>query len=447
MTAMKKLLTAISLTLLTIGASAQSYIPTPECLEARKEFNDERFGIFIHWGIYSMLADGEWVMNRKDVNYEEYALLANAFYPSRFNATEWAELFKEAGARYVTFTSRHHDGFSMFKTQTSDYNIVDGTPYGRDVLKELADALAKNDIKLHLYYSHLDWHRLDYWPLGREGHGVGRPEGTKDDWNSYLKFMRTQLTELLTNYGPIGAIWFDGYWDKKDYFSYADLYKVWDMDAEYSLIHKLQPSCLVANNHHVAPYPGEDIQPFERDVPGENTSGYLTGTKVSSLPLETCQTINKDWGYKIVGSPYKTIKELITLLARTASKGANLLLNVGPRPDGSIPDQSAALLRQMGAWLKVNGESIYGTAAGTVPESEWGVSTRKGNVLYLHILKGTDRITLPYSDNKLTSAVSLQDGKAVKFSQKKGTGITIEVPSFDESCPDYVLKLTFRKSL
>lgn len=444
---MKKIVVAIIASLLCLNMTAQGYVPTEECLKARQEFNRERFGIFIHWGIYSMLADGEWVQNRKDINYEEYALLANAFYPSKFNADEWAELFREAGAGYVTFTSRHHDGFSMFKTATSDYNIVDGTPFGRDVVKELADALAKNDIKLHFYYSHLDWHRLDYWPLGREGHGVGRPEGKDGDWQSYLEFMRTQLTELLTNYGPIGAIWFDGYWDKKNDFSYEELYDVWDLEAEYSLIHKLQPSCLVANNHHVSPYPGEDIQPFERDVPGENTSGYLTGTKVSSLPLETCQTLNKDWGYKIVGSPYKTIKELITLLARTASKGANLLLNVGPRPDGSIPDQSAALLREMGAWLKVNGESIYGTVAGCVPESEWGVSTQNGNCLYLHVLKGTDRIELPCTDNRLVGVVSLQDGAAVKFSQKKKTGIVIDVPAFDNSCPDYVLKLVFKKNL
>lgn len=444
---MKKVLTAIAFALLMLSAQAQSYIPTEECLKARQEFNEERFGIFIHWGIYSMLADGEWVQNRKNINYQEYALLANAFYPSKFNADEWAELFREAGARYVTFTSRHHDGFSMFKTATSDYNIVDGTPFKRDVVKELANALAKQDIKLHFYYSHLDWQRLDYWPLGREGHGVGRPEGKDGDWDKYLAFMRTQLTELLTNYGPIGAIWFDGYWDKKDQYSYEELYKVWDMQQEYDLIHKLQPSCLVANNHHVAPYPGEDIQPFERDVPGENTSGYLTGTKVSSLPLETCQTINKDWGYKIVGSPYKTIKELITILARTASKGANLLLNVGPRPDGTIPDESARLLREMGAWLKVNGESIYGTVAGCVPEENWGVSTQKDNALYLHILKGTDSISIPITDNKLASVVCLADGTPVKFTQKKKTGIVISVPAIDESCPDCVLKLTFKKNL
>ena len=444
---MKKILFILASALLAASASAQSYVPTEACMKARQEFNQERFGIFIHWGIYSMLADGEWVQNNRNINYEEYARLAHAFYPAKFNADEWAELFREAGARYVTFTSRHHDGFSMFKTATSDYNIVDGTPFGRDVVKELAEALGKNDIKLHFYYSHLDWHRLDYWPLGREGHGVGRPDGKEGDWQSYLEFMRTQLTELLTNYGPIGAIWFDGYWDKKKDYSYEELYDVWDLEAEYSLIHELQPSCLVANNHHVAPYPGEDIQPFERDVPGENTSGYLTGTKVSSLPLETCQTINKDWGYKIVGSPYKTIKELITLLARTASKGANLLLNVGPRPDGTIPDQSAALLREMGAWLKVNGESIYGTVAGCVPESEWGVSTQNGNCLYLHILKGTDRIVLPYTDNKLLGVTSLQDGTAVGFSRKKKSGIVIEVPAIDGNCPDYVLKLSFKKNL
>lgn len=444
---MKKLLAFIFLVLLGAGASAQNYVPTEACLKARREFNDERFGIFIHWGIYSMLADGEWVMNRKNINYEEYEKLARGFYPSQFNAEEWAELFKEAGARYVTFTSRHHDGFSMFHTATSDYNIVDGTPFGRDVVKELADALQKNDIRLHFYYSHLDWKRLDYWPLGREGHGVGRPAGKDGDWDKYLEFMRTQLTELLTNYGPIGAIWFDGYWDKKAGYSYDELYKVWDLEREYALIHELQPSCLVANNHHVKPYPGEDIQPFERDVPGENTGGYLAGLEISKLALETCQTINKDWGYKIVGSEYKTLKDLIVLLARTASKGANLLLNVGPRPDGSIPDQSAALLRQMGAWLKVNGESIYGTDAGCIPEAEWGVSTQNGSDLYLHILKETGQITLPYETGKLMGAVCLADGSPVSFTQKKKTGIVINVPVIEESNPDLVIKLSFKAGL
>ena len=444
---MKKILAFISLMLLSAGVFAQEYVPTEACLKARQEFNQERFGIFIHWGIYSMLADGEWVMNRKNINYEEYEKLARGFYPSQFNAEEWAELFKEAGAKYVTFTSRHHDGFSMFSTATSKYNIVDGTPFGRDVVRELADALRKNDIKLHFYYSHLDWKRIDYWPLGREGHGVGRPAGQDGDWDKYLAFMRTQLAELLTNYGPIGAIWFDGYWDKKNDYSYDELYDVWDLKREYELIHQLQPSCLVANNHHVKPYPGEDIQPFERDVPGENTSGYLTGLEVSKLPLETCQTINKDWGYKIVGSEYKTIKELITLLARTASKGANLLLNVGPRPDGSIPDQSADLLRQMGAWLKVNGESIYCTEAGCVPETDWGVSTQNGKNLYLHILRATDQITLPFETGKIAKAVCLADGTEVNFTQKKKTGIVIDVPVLEESNPDLVIKLSFKSEL
>jgi len=444
---MKKFFAFISLIVLGAGAFAQDYVPTEACLKARQEFNQERFGIFIHWGIYSMLADGEWVMNRKNINYKEYETLARGFYPAEFNAEQWAELFKEAGAKYVTFTSRHHDGFSMFDTATSDYDIVDGTPFKRDVVKELADALGKNGIKLHFYYSHLDWKRLDYWPLGREGHGVGRPEGKEGDWDNYLAFMRTQLTELLTKYGPIGAIWFDGYWDKKKDYSYDELYKVWDLEQEYALIHKLQPSCLVANNHHVKPYPGEDIQPFERDVPGENTSGYLPGLEVSKLPLETCQTINKDWGYKIVGSEYKTIKDLIFLLARTASKSANLLLNVGPRPDGSIPDQSAALLRQMGAWLKVNGESIYGTMGGCVPEAEWGVSTQNGKDLYLHIFKSVDQIVLPFETGKLVSAVRLADGSPVSFTQKKKTGIVINVPALDESDPDIVLKLSFKAEL
>ena len=205
---MKKITTFIFSLLACLGAWAQ-YQPSEEVLKSRKDFQDDKFGIFIHWGIYSMIGHGEWVMDKEAINYKEYTHLADGFYPSKFNAEEWVKAFKAAGAKYITFTSRHHDGFSMFKTATSNYNIVDGTPFKRDVLKELADACQKHGMKLHVYYSHAEWNRLDY-PQGWSAMRTGRPRD-KENYDSYLKFMKQQLTEILTNYGPVRCIWFDGH--------------------------------------------------------------------------------------------------------------------------------------------------------------------------------------------------------------------------------------------
>ena len=211
---MKKIGTLLGLLLYCAAATAQTepdrdwiYEPTPEIMHARSEFQDDKFGIFIHWGVYSMLAQGEWALHSRGLDIDEYEHLPAGFYPSKFNAAEWVAAVKACGAKYICFTSRHHDGFSMFHTAESDYNIVDATPFGRDILKELADECHKQGIRLHLYYSHIDWFRPDY-PLGRTGHDTGRE--LAPDWDGYYDFMNAQLTELLTNYGPIGAIWFDG---------------------------------------------------------------------------------------------------------------------------------------------------------------------------------------------------------------------------------------------
>ena len=255
---------------LSAQAEGTDYTPTPENLQARKEFQDGKFGIFLHWGIYSMFGQGEWYMNTANIDCHEYAKAASGFYPSRFNAQEWVAAIKASGAKYICITSRHHDGFSMFNTKYSDYDIVDATPFKRDVIKELAEECRKQGIRLHLYYSHLDWTREDYYPLGNTGHGTGRT--SHGEWATYYQFMNHQLTELLTNYGPIGAIWFDGMWDQPDGFD-------WKLEEQYELIHKLQPACLIGNNHHKTPYPGEDFQMFERDLPGENKAG-LSGQSV-----------------------------------------------------------------------------------------------------------------------------------------------------------------------
>ena len=389
---MKRFVLSVALMCLA-GAplSAQNYKPSPENLENRRQFAADRFGIFIHWGIYSLFAQGEWYLQDGPLRREEYAKAANAFYPHDFDANAWAKVFKKAGARYITFTTRHHDGFSMWNTRQSDYNIMH-TPYGKDIVAQLAEACRENNLALHLYYSHIDWMRDDY-PMGRTGRRVGK-DAAKADWPHYYAFMNRQLTELLTQYGPVRAIWFDGWWDQDQTKPAFD----WQLPEQYALIHRLQPGCLVGNNHHQQPNEGEDLQFFERDVPGENKAG-LSGQAIGRLPLETCETMNGMWGYKVADQNYKSADQLIRLLVRTASKGANLLLNVGPQPDGNLPAAAVERLEAMGEWLKVNGETIYETEAGPLGDGKNVVSTRRGSKIYVHILDPEiQKLDLPCSD-------------------------------------------------
>ena len=430
---MKKLIFTLVATLLSINSFAQDYIPSEENLKSRQEFSDMKFGIFLHWGIYSMFGQGEWYMQNANLDWREYAKAASGFYPAKFDAKAWVSAIKDSGAKYITITSRHHDGFSMWGTKQSDFNIVDGTPYGKDVLKMLADECHSQGVMLNFYYSHLDWRREDY-PQGRTGHGTHR-DASKADWNSYYKFMNNQLTELLTDYGKVGAIWFDGYWDHDSDSIPFD----WQLGPQYELIHRLQPGCLVGNNHHVDVHPGEDIQIFERDVPGDNNAGYSGDMAISKLPLETCQTMNGMWGYKITDQDYKSTDELIRLLVRTSGKGANLLLNVGPQPNGELPATALLRLKEIGEWLRENGESIYGTTAGDIEEQSWGVTTRKGNVLYLHILNlDKDQLVLP-NKYKVKSATLLDGSQKVEvISRKSETVLKFgEVPSG----VDYIVKI------
>ena len=356
------------------------YVPSAENIEARKQFDGFRFGIFLHWGIYSEFAQGEWYLNTGKLNKDEYAKAASCFYPIRFNASEWVKAFKASGAKYITFTSRHHDGFSMYKTHESDYNIVDATPFGRDVLKELSEACLQEGIQLHLYYSILDWIREDY-PLGRTGHDTGRT--LKPNYDSYFQFMKNQVRELLTNYPNVAALWFDGYWDHdQDTIPFN-----WRMEEFYRYIHQLKPTCLIGNNHHITPIEGEDFQMFERDLPGENKAGY-SGQAISKLPLEMCQTMNGMWGYKVADQNYKSVDELVTLIIRAAAKGCNLLLNIGPQPNGELPALALDRLQGIGKWMDSYGETIYSTQRG-IDDATWGVTTKKGNTTYIHVLDKT----------------------------------------------------------
>lgn len=441
---MKRTLLATLISAASLTANAQTtqdaanhYVPTPENLQARQQFADRRFGVFLHWGLYSLFAQGEWYMQNEDIDNREYAKSADAFYPHRFNAAEWVSAIKAAGAKYICFTTRHHEGFSMFDTKLSDYNIMH-TPYGRDIVRQLVDECHKQGVGIHLYYSHIDWTRDDY-PTGRTGLHTGK-DPKKENWTSYYNFMNGQLTELLTNYGKIDGIWFDGWWDHDEDVTPFD----WQLPEQYALIHKLQPACIIGNNHHHTPFEGEDMQMFERDVPGENKSG-LSGQSISRLPLETCQTMNGMWGYKIKDQNYKSTKELLRLLVRTSSKGANLLLNVGPQPNGELPALALQRFKEMGQFLNGKAaESIYATQAGGYHQGDSIVTTRNNaqRALYVHLLTDGEHtsVTLPISE-KLKKAHLLLTGENVSVSRNKKQGtVTFTLPVATKGEADCIIK-------
>ncbi|PQV50200.1 alpha-L-fucosidase [Jejuia pallidilutea] len=433
---MRKSVLVVLMSFIVTVASAQKhyeypmpeYTPTQGNLEARKAFQDMKFGMFIHWGIYSVLADGEWVMFIKKIKPDNYSRLADFFNPQDFNAEAWVKLAKQSGMKYITITSRHHDSFSMFDTDASDFNIIDATPYGKDPMKELAEACKKEGIKLNFYYSLLDWKREDY----KQG-----KKGDAEAWDEYVDFMKAQLTELLTNYGEIGMIWFDGHWDQKE--------ANWEYDEIYSLIHKLSPNTLIANNHHIQPIAGEDVQTFERDLPGENHGGYSAGVHVSQLPLESCATMAGKWGYSIYDKKFKSTKQLIHFLVKAAGKNGNLLLNVGPMPNGKIQPEFVDTLGEIGAWTSKYGESIYGTRGGVIASQDWGTITKKDNILYVHILNPTSEpyIFIPELKEKIVSATSFDGKTKIRFKQmKEGTFIYLDSKNIDAI--DEILKLKIK---
>ena len=439
---MKKFVFFLLFLISGLTASAQTtydfpmsdYTPTPGNLEARKEFQADRFGLFIHWGIYSVLGDGEWVMYNQKIPFDKYKHLANFFNPQAFNAKEWVSMAKSAGMKYITITARHHDGFSMFDTNASDYNIVDATPYGRDPMKELAAECKKQGIKLNFYYSLLDWGRDDYNYKNKIVDGV--PVDT--DWDSYIEFMKAQLTELLTNYGEVGCIWFDGYWQRSDVN--------WHFDEIYTLIHKLSPNTLIANNHHITVIPGEDIQTFERDLPGENLTGYSKGVQISKLPLETCTTMGKAWGFNINDKNPKTAKQVIDLLVGSAGKNANLLMNVGPMPNGKIQKEFTESLAKVGVWTAKYGETIYGTQGAIIPNQKWGVLTSKGNKVYVHIIKPVkdSYLFIPDLKVRVKSAKGFDDNVKMKFKQQK-EGVFIYLKGLKDNAIDQIVTLTIKR--
>ncbi len=341
-------------------------------------FQDARFGMFIHWGLYSIIGKQEWVMHTDRIPVSEYEKLVPQFNPTRFDAKKWVQAAADAGQKYIVITSRHHDGFSMYDTRLSDYKITN-TPFQRDPLRELADACARRgDVKLGFYVSLLDWHHPAYRFRAESGLA----------WEDYLGFLHGQVRELCTQYGEVACVWFDGDWpqsalhESQSYFLPGGSF---EYEALYDMIHTLQPDAVIENNRHTKPLPGEDLQGFEQDLPGDNTTGF-NETQIYGLPIQVCMTINDHWGWSSNDRNTKSVRRLVHILARSASVGGNLLLNVGPTPGGEIPALHVERLQGLGRWLATNGASIYGTRAGAITPTRESVSTRAGDVHYVHVL-------------------------------------------------------------
>jgi len=359
-------------------------------------FQDARFGMFIHWGLYSILGKQEWIMHTDAIPVAEYEKLVPQFNPVKFNADEWASVAADAGQKYIVITSRHHDGFSMYDTALSPYKVTN-TPFKRDPLRELADACARRNVKLGFYVSLMDWHHPAY--RFRKESGLA--------WQDYLGFLHGQVRELCTQYGEVACIWFDGHWpanvydDSNRYFEPGGSF---EYEKLYDMIHTLQPDAVIENNRHRAPLPGEDLQGFEQDLPGENTTGF-NETQIFGLPIQVCMTINEHWGWSRDDNNTKSVRRLVHVLARSASVGGNLLLNVGPTPEGEIVPLHAERLRGVGRWLENNGAGIYGTRAGVIPPTRETVSTLRGDTHYVHVLDDV-------SDSVILSSVPAAVAKA-----------------------------------
>jgi alpha-L-fucosidase len=371
--------------------------------EKRTEwFRDSKFGMFIHWGLYAVPAgegkDGsknhaEWIMLTANIPSAEYEKFAPQFNPVKFNAQEWAQLAKDAGMKYLVITSKHHDGFSMYDSKLTDYDIMQATPFGRDPMKDLAAACMQTGLKFCFYYSVADWHYPDF-PAQYSQRARGSQDGFHGnpnphaDLNKYVEYMKGQVRELLSNYGPIGIMWFDG----GGSFNKQPMAQLIHAQEIIDLIHKLQPMCLV-NNRLGLP---ADYGTPEQRIPGQAPKELF----------EVCMTLNGHWGYNKNDQSWKSPETIIRNLADIVGKGGNYLLNVGPTAEGTIPDGSIHTLREVGKWMKVNGDSIYGTTASPFAKTPWGRCTAKSGKLYLHVFDWpTDgKLAVPGLKNKVNQA-------------------------------------------
>jgi alpha-L-fucosidase len=408
-------------------------------------WREARFGMFIHWGVYSVPGGmykgiqvnriAEWIMNRGKIPVAEYKAFAKEFNPVKYDADAWVKMAKDAGMKYIVITSKHHDGFAMFDTKASDWDIVDATPYKKDVLKPLAEACRKYGLKLGFYYSHAqDWVNpggaaarkvategcanpdsaaIDAYTSANSGHWD--PAQTTKTMSQYIKDVAIpQVKELLTNYGDIAVIWWDTPTGMTD--EYAE---------EFKALLKMQPQIITNDRLKRPNFPGDYKTPEQR-IP--NLS------ELDGKDWETCMTMNETWGYKSYAHNWKSSQTLVRNLIDIASKGGNYLLNVGPKPDGSFPQESINILKEMGDWMKVNSEAIYGTTASPFGLFDWGRCTKKQNgkntTLYFSVFDWPKdgKLVIPNFRNSVSTAKFLANGKTVKTKVKDNT-LTITLPA------------------
>jgi len=404
-------------------------------------FKEAKFGMFIHWGVYSKLAgewngrklsdvgktQAEWVMDYLKIPVKDYRELAHQFNPVQYNAREWVKLAKATGMKYIVITAKHHDGFAMYHSKVTDYNIVDWTPYKHDLLKDLSDACAAEGIKFCVYYSHReDWdHPGGYgnnWDYDNEW---GWDFFNKDKFNKYLEEKaKPQLRELLSNYGPVGIVWFDR-------GMYTD-----EQGKEFTkFVHDLQPSCLV--NSRVGSISLENVGDYQCMQDNEISPGGI------QEPWETAMTLNDTWGYNKFDSNWKSPETVIRRLVEIISRGGNYLLNIGPTGEGEIPAATVNIFKSVGPWIERNAEAIYGSKASILGEIPWGYSTVKGNSIYLFVRNWPKdgMLTLTGLKSKLLSVDFLSNKSIMLPFIQNENKINLKLPSNPPDNPMTVIEL------
>jgi len=365
--------------------SSETKFEVPERL---RWWVEARFGMFIHWGLYAIPARGEWVMFFERIPKSEYAKLARKFNPKRFDADEWVALAKEAGMRYMVLTTRHHDGFCLWDSQVSDFTSVKATPAKRDFVAEYVEACRRAGMKIGFYYSLLDWRWPEYWDGPAKN-----PEG----WARFRDYVHAQVRELMTNYGKIDILWYDGAWP----YTAED----WQSQRLNAMVRSLQPDIIINNRSGLL----EDFETPEQHI------------RYFDRPWESCMTIDEAWwGYHAGDRHLKSPPEIIRLLVRCVAGNGNLLFNVGPRADGSIPEAYKRRLRAVGEWLRRNGESIYGAGAAPISAGHLGLVTAKNNRVYLHIFYWPGKTACVAGiKNRVVKASILATGEEIPFEQRE----------------------------
>ena len=381
-------------------------------------YREARFGMFIHWGLYAIPARGEWLRSTEQLTREEYEPFKDEFTTENYNPKEWARMAKEAGMKYAVLTAKHHDGFCLFDSKMTDFKSTNA-PCGRDLVREFLEAFREEGIRVGLYYSVIDWRHPDFPHYGDMHHPMrNRPEYSNENRNfdNYLEYMFGQIKELLTDYGKLDVMWFD--------FSYGNMKcDTWKAKELIEMVRSIQPDVIIDNRLEGSgenagsirtldptPYSGDFASP-EQMIPPAG----IRDEAGNPIPWESCITLNNNWGYAAHDHHYKSAKMVIHMLVECVSKGGNLLLNVGPNAKGEIPEESVAILREVGAWMKKNGKSIYGCGYAELPKPEWGRFTRRGNVLYAHVMEEqAGAICLEDMAGKIEKMRLLSDNSEIK---------------------------------